>query len=349
MALFDWLSAASVPKEMIGRTLILGDADTLMRADDFLNDLSSKIGAVSLGVLGEKAYEGSRDCIELPAEHHADAKRINKLKAPQVIVIGAADQRFDLIKTIDAKTIWINANDKRVADCGCELITVSHQRAANSLPTAEFIGDPLINLTELPELTLDESVGERFKEYRERDFPVWYAAATGEDEEPVAYATLFELLRKQTSIMILSPKDPERYEPVYRDAIKYSMPTIRHSRLYTSFIPKKNRVYFIEQPEPLQDFYTCADVVLVGGTLSNKSDVTPDLITPILTGKPMIVGENLSDPMTAAVVEAGVAVQAIETEDYAAAVISKKGDAEAAKNWLKKQLNSRTTLLNKMQ
>ena len=183
----------------------------------------------------------------------------------------------------------------------------------------------------LPAYTPDTSLCERFQEFHDRKHWVFYVPCTGsETEEAKAYGLLFEILRKQTAIMMLTPADPERYEPVYREAIKYSLPTIRHSRLFTSKVPKNNRVYFIEEAEPVRDFYACAGLVVPGGTLSDDSTTTPDLVTPILAGKPVLVGPHRQDPTVKAAVEAGVVRTAEDVEGLAAATRELLGDPEAA-------------------
>ncbi|MEJ2653834.1 MAG: hypothetical protein P8Z69_00715 [Acidihalobacter sp.] len=183
----------------------------------------------------------------------------------------------------------------------------------------------------LPEYTPDTSLCERFQEFHDRNHWVFYVPRTGsEDEEARAYGLLFEILRKQTAIMMITPADPERYEPVYREAIKYSLPTIRHSRLFTSKVPKNNRVYFIEEAEPVRDFYACAGLVVPGGTLGADSTTTPDLVTPILAGKPVLVGPHRQDPTVKAAVEAGVVRAADDVEGLAEAARELLGDPEAA-------------------
>lgn len=197
----------------------------------------------------------------------------------------------------------------------------------------------------LPEYTPDTSLCERFQEFRERNQAVFYVPATGsENEEAQAYGLLFEILRKQTAIMMITPADPGRYEPVYREALKYSLPTIRHSRLFTSKVPKNNRVYFIEEAEPLRDFYACADLIIPGGTLSADSTTTPDLVTPILAGKPVLVGPQHADPMVKAAADAGVVRTADDIESLAAAARELLSDPEAgaelvaqARAWLEQR------------
>ncbi|OBS09888.1 glycosyltransferase [Acidihalobacter prosperus] len=183
----------------------------------------------------------------------------------------------------------------------------------------------------LPDYQPDTTLCERFADFRERDHWVFYAPNTSEGEEARAYGVLFDILRKQTAIMMISPADPARYEPVYYDALKYSLPTIRHSRLFTSKVPRNSRVYFIEEPEPVADFYACADVVLLGGTLTDEATSIPDLTTPILAGKPVIAGPGQSRPEVAAAVAAGAILSAGAVEDMAEAIRTLKADAEAAK------------------
>lgn len=188
-----------------------------------------------------------------------------------------------------------------------------------------------------PEYSPDTTLCERFQEFRDRNHWVFYVPNTSsENEESKAYGLLFAILHKQTAIMMITPADPERYEPVYRDALKYSLPTIRHSRLFTSKVPKNNRVYFIEEPEPVRDFYACADLVIPGGTLSEDATVTPDIVTPILAGKPVLVGPHHQDSTVKAAVEAGVVRAANDVEDLASAVRELLGEPDAAAQLVEK-------------
>ena len=140
-----------------------------------------------------------------------------------------------------------------------------------------------------------DAICERFKEQRESDRWVGYFAATGEGEEEVAYPIFNRLIRHKMGLMILAPQDPARCEPVYRESIKYRLQTIRHNRLSTSFAPLQTRVYYVEEPEPLTALYACADFVIAGGTLHASAQLAPDLLTPMLHGKPVIVGADQRD------------------------------------------------------
>ncbi len=318
MALFDFLSAAQVPRELIATPLVLADAPTLSAAGGFLDALEARLGPVTLGIVGERAYTGERPSVALPRAHGADRKRLKRLKPSRLIVIGQADGRFDLVRGASAPKAWINAESAAVGDTGCELITLGEDALAGTIPGAQVTGDPLLTLTGRPVPRAKPEPCERFKEYRERGHWVIYLAATGEGEEALGYGLLFELLRKKTAIMILAPRDAERYEPVYRDAIKYNLPTIRHNRLMTSFIPNKNRVYYVEDADTLLDMYGCADVVIPGGSLHTGVTHAPDILTPLSEGKPVIVGPRREDAWSRAALRAGVILGAEDVDDLSA-------------------------------
>lgn len=273
-------SAGRVPAELVGRPLVLGTAPDLEAAETLLNALASRFGPLALGVVGETPYQGARPHVHLPREHGADRKRLERLKAARLIVLGDADNRFDLVSTGPADRVWLNVRSSEVAGTGCRLVTVSDEAAAGLLPGAHLTGDPTASLDALPELPeRSEDLCERFREYREREHRVFYVPDTGPGEEAVAFGVLFELLRRQTAIMILAPRDPARHEPVYRDAIKYSLPIIRHNRLMTSYVPRKNRVYYVEDADTRTALYPCADLIIPGGSLVAEMQA-PDLITP---------------------------------------------------------------------
>ncbi len=135
-------------------------------------------------------------------------------------------------------------------------------------------------------------VCERFREFSDRKRCIVCFPNTHEGEEPEAYAIFLALMRVHMGIMILAPDSEERFEPVYRDALKYHLQTIRHSRLFTSYVPVKTRVYFVEIPEAQGSFYSCADFCIPGGTLVGGH---VDLGSPIIAGCPMILGPRVPD------------------------------------------------------
>ncbi|MGA7802335.1 MAG: 3-deoxy-D-manno-octulosonic acid transferase, partial [Gammaproteobacteria bacterium] len=184
-----------------------------------------------------------------------------------------------------------------------------------AIPDAHLTGDPLLDVDELPVLDPSDALCDRFREFRARDYWVAYFAATGEGEEALAYGVFFELARQRQGLLVLAPGDPARYEPVYRDALKYHLPTNRHARLMTSYIPHQTRVYYVEDPQVMNRLYGCVDFVVAGGTLQARARQAPDLITPIASGRPVIVGAaHRRHPTVASALAAGVVLAADDTD-----------------------------------
>lgn len=347
MGLAGLLSAGRVSRSLVGRTIIVGESSDLIDAENLIIELEERLGPVALGVVGNEPYGGARPHTELPREYGAGRKRLRRLRPDRVIVIGEADARTELIAGVSQPVYWVNAVSPEVAGLGCEVITVGSERQRARIPAASLTGDPLLGLRSLPGVEFDPTVCERFKEYRDRGHWIVYAAGTVEPEEARAYGVLFELLRQQTTLLILAPRDPERYEPVYREAIKYNLPTIRHSRLMTSYVPNKTRVYYVESREALVPLYQCADVVIAGGTLETEAGTRPDLITPLQLARPVIVGPVRTDRLTRSAIEAGVVQDCTDVETLAEAARdllerppTRQGLIESASEWLKLQVGA---------
>ncbi len=352
MGLAGLFSAGSVPKTLIGRTLVLGEGADLVAAAELISALETKLGPIALGVVGDAPYDGPYAQLTLPREHGADRKRLKRLSPSRVIVVGRADKRFDLLERTSAPTYWLNAASPEAGEIGCALVTVASELQRSRIPTASLTGDPVLGLSSLPAIEADPAVCERFKEYRDRGHWIVYASGTGDHEEATAYGLLFELLRHKTAILVLAPRDPERYEPVYRDAIKYNLPTIRHSRLMTSYVPNKNRVYFVEASEALLPLYQCPDLVILGGTLQPHSGVRTDLLTPLLLGRPVIAGPIHDDALTRSAVGAGVVPTCEDIEALAKTALRLLEDpqsahtlAEGASAWLRLQPGARERVI----
>lgn len=337
MGLFDRLRPA--PTAAVDATLVVANAATLAQAGPFLDTLAQH-GRVAVGVADGEPYAGA-----LPAIGARDLHDLRRLKPARVIVLGEVANGIALAQTCSAPCYWVNARDPRIATLKLAAVTVADARAHAALPTAQLTGDPLLSLP-APAAPPDITFCERFKEFRERERWVGYFAATGAGEEDFAYLSFMQLSRKQMGLFVLAPYDPTRYEPVYRDAIKYRLPTNRHLRLITSYIPHKTRVYYIEDAAALKTMYACADFVVVGGTLNAESTHVPDIFTPLSYGRPVIVGPRRDDYAVAAALRAGVVLAADNVDDivrHAMGLIGgadREGLADAAQEWLSLQVGA---------
>ena len=334
MGLFDRLRPA--PTAAIDATLVVANAATLAQAGPFLDTLAQH-GRVAVGVADGEPYTGAP-----PAIGARDLHDLRRLKPARVIVLGDVANGIALAQTCSAPCYWVNARDPRIATLKLVAVTVADARAHAALPTAQLTGDPLLNIP-APVAPPDIAFCERLTEVRERERWVGYFAATGAGEEDFAYLSFMQLSRKQMGLLALAPHDPTRYEPVYRDAIKYRLPTIRHLRLITSYIPHKTRVYYIEDAPALRAMYACADFVVVGGTLSAEARHAPDLFTPLTYGRPLIVGPRRDDYAVAAALGAGAVLGAENVDDIVRHALGLIGNADggaltrAAATWLSSQ------------
>ncbi len=313
MSWFDLLRGGRVPEQAIGASLVVATADTLAVAAPFLRKLEQRFGRLAIGLADAAQYEGPGSPVSLATG--SARLRIAKLAPVRLVLLGRVPGGAELAGAAACPVYWLNAEGADAAQSGAKVIALRRAEDQVSLPTGVVTGDPLLNIDALAPATADATFCERFKEFRDRDQWVVYFAATGEEEEPLAYATFFQLLRRRAGLMALAPRDPARYEPVYRAAIPYSLPTNRHVRFITSYVSHKTRVYFIEESAALSVMYACADVVIAGGTLHAAAANPPDLITPLSRGRATIVGPTRrDDPLVSAALAAGVIMGAKDVE-----------------------------------
>jgi 3-deoxy-D-manno-octulosonic-acid transferase len=314
MGLLDLLGMNRLPDGVRGTTMVVGDAAALGHAGAFLDALAQKFGALSLAVAGPNDIPTRHSVLKLPTAHDKATALIRKAAPGRLVLFGSVGGYAGLA-SVECPKYWVNATLPGALQAGCRKVMVSDPKLTAQLPGAAVTGDPAINLDALPAVAADTGACMRFKEQREGGRWLGYFAGTGEGEEEIAYPLFNRLIRHKMGVMLLAPRDQARCEPVYRESIKYRLQTIRHNRLSTSFVPIKTRVYYVEEPEPLAAMYACADFVIVGGTLRAGHATTPDLLTPMLHGKPVIVGPAQRElPLIKAAVAAG-AVRAAENEE----------------------------------
>lgn len=336
MGLFSFFNTSRPLPTLVGSTLIVAKASDIARGAAFITQVQNQFGNVGLGVL-EGNYSGDLPHINLPGNTKETLARIAKPAPQRVMMIGLnADYA---VPTLAAVTHWINASDPRISQIMNAGIFVDKPQLMSRFPGAEFTGDPMLNLETLP--PYDESDCTRFQEHHQTQRWLGYFAATEEHEEAIAYQLFSRLIRQRMGLMMLAPRDPARWEPVYRDALKYRLQTIRHTRLSTSYVPIKTRVYYIEEALARNALYGCADFVVAGASLQSGTQ-TPDIITPLLHARPVIVGPaGRHDHLVQAAIAAGAVMASESMEavfDHARQVIERPDEslaaAEAGRVWL---------------
>ncbi|WP_018860648.1 MULTISPECIES: hypothetical protein [unclassified Thioalkalivibrio] len=356
-----WITARSVPAGSAGRIVLLAPKKTLLAAGDWLDDLAATVGPLTLGVTdaerdgGLPDPGGDRPAVALPPE--LALERLARLQPRAVVVIGPVGELGSSLATISAPRLWVNAEGDASTDIEWAEVFAARDQACNA-PGARVIGDPIAGAVDLPAAPApDTDFCERFREYHEKGHPILLAPNTGPGEEAFAFAVLFAVLRKTAAILLLAPADRERHEPVYRDAIKYSLPIIRHNRFMTSFVPRKNRVYYIEDPDTLHSAYGCAHVTLPGGTLA-ASETPPDLGLPLAHGSAVICGpaENPTQPDAAtrlrlAAEHTGLVSRCSTPEEVADEVLARLAESRTAQDrrddlaqWQQRQANARSSV-----
>lgn len=350
MGLFDVFTGGRPPEALVGANLVIGEGDALALAGAFLHRLQQRIGRLGVGLVGGRAYAGPLPYVALPPTAAA-LKLIDRIQPPRLLFLGRAAERFELARSRATASYWVNAQDVRANAAAHVAIAGTHARTL--LPDAFVSGDPTLGIDTLPEYSGEDGFCARFRELRERGRWIVYFAATGDGEEPLAYRSFMQILARRPGFMTLAPRDAQRYEPVYRDAIAYRLPTNRHARLITSYVPHTTRVYYIEDPRALASMYACADVVVLGGTLSASARHAPDPLTPLLLGKATVAGALGDHPLVRAAIDGGAIAHAPSPDALTDALerllvdtAAREAQATAGAEWLCAQAGATERVLN---
>lgn len=342
------------PAELRGADLVLGDSSALLAARTLLGRIAESGGAPPVPVAVDAGTHASAAAVRLPAKREAALGWLRRAAPRRLILLGDIVEGAALARAVECPVYWINAPGD-AAEVTCALLTISNPALQDVLPGAKLTGDPLLGIAELPApVDAEAALCERFREQHRTGRWILYYAGTGVDEEPIAYGSFFNLARRKMGFLAVAPRDPARYEPVYRDALRYRLPTNRHNRLSTSYVPLATRVYYIENPDTLDAMYGCADVVVAGGTLTAHAASTPDLLRPLMTGKPVLVGPAFgSDPVAAAAVRDGAAYAASDEDALVEAAHALLTDAdrrsrlgEHARRWAEAQAGAEERVLD---
>src|SRR5688500_12380873 len=135
---------------------------------------------------------------------------------------------------------------------------------------------------------------------------LWVCGSTGPGEEDIILRVYRRLLKRHTRLrLVLVPRHPQRFDEVATIVRAHMFECLRISQLDDVPLPPPSAippVVLIDAMGVLRDFYSIADVVLVGRSLV---DLGPrqhgsDMIEPAALGKATIVGpytSNFADAM----------------------------------------------------
>lgn len=120
--------------------------------------------------------------------------------------------------------------------------------------------------------------------------PAWIAASTHPEEEAAVIAIHRQLRGRWPDLLLLwAPRHPERFRGAAQQAVDagWRVATRRLTRLPDA----SDAVFVVDTLGELQQFYACADVAFVGGSLQDIGG--HNLLEPAAVGVPVVTGPHL--------------------------------------------------------
>ncbi|WP_152226670.1 lipid IV(A) 3-deoxy-D-manno-octulosonic acid transferase [Pseudomonas sp. SCB32] len=144
------------------------------------------------------------------------------------------------------------------------------------------------------DLTIDPELLARAHDLRgqwqARQRPVWIAASTHAGEDEIALAAHRQLLEKHPdALLILVPRHPERFNPMFELCAREGFNTQRRST--GERVAADTQVLLGDTMGELLFLYALADVAFVGGSLVPNGG--HNLLEPAALGKPVLSGPHL--------------------------------------------------------
>ncbi len=120
---------------------------------------------------------------------------------------------------------------------------------------------------------------------------VWIAGSTHEPEEEVILR-VFAALRKNHDnlLLVLVPRHPERFDPVFRLVQKHHFKVARRSE-HRGTLPADTEVFLGDTMGELPVFYGACDIAFVGGSFSETGG--HNILEASALGKPVVFGPNM--------------------------------------------------------
>ncbi|WP_185267769.1 lipid IV(A) 3-deoxy-D-manno-octulosonic acid transferase [Halopseudomonas xiamenensis] len=160
--------------------------------------------------------------------------------------------------------------------------------------------------------------------------PVWIAASThaGEDEIVLAAQQLI-LRRHPQALLILVPRHPERFDGVARQVQQAGLSMVRRSE---GMMPgMADQVFLGDSMGELMQFYACADMAFVGGSLIAGGG--HNYLEPAALGLPVLSGPHRFNftEISELLEQAGALVEVADAEALAGQVIRWLDDTGVAR------------------
>lgn len=137
-----------------------------------------------------------------------------------------------------------------------------------------------------------ETLAAAARSFRERigDRPVWIAASTHPEEEAAVLEMHRQLRERWPDLLMLwAPRHPERFRGAAQRAVDAGWRVA--TRRLTQWPDAEDAVFVLDTLGELQQFYACADVAFVGGSLQDIGG--HNLLEPAAVGTPVASGPHL--------------------------------------------------------
>jgi 3-deoxy-D-manno-octulosonic-acid transferase len=137
-----------------------------------------------------------------------------------------------------------------------------------------------------------DAIAQAARGFRERTGtrPVWIAASTHPEEEAAMLAIHRQLRTRWPDLLLLwAPRHPERFRGVAQQALDAGWRVA--TRKLTRLPDPDDAVFVLDTLGELQQFYACADVAFVGGSLQEIGG--HNLLEPAAVGTPVVTGPHL--------------------------------------------------------
>jgi len=160
--------------------------------------------------------------------------------------------------------------------------------------------------------------------------PVWIAASTHAGEDEIALAAHRQILaQRPDALLILVPRHPERFDPVWQLCRTQGFDAIRRSD--ECAVTTQTQVLVGDTMGELLFYYALADVAFVGGSLIPRGG--HNLLEPAALGKPVLSGPHVFNFLDIAqrLRDAGALVDVSDAQTLSTALLSLWADPTRAR------------------